>query len=76
MDSCLVRTQAPAAGKVGLMYMLEGGTDASNTDPYADKPGTENHWDQDRPARHGGGADATFTVSILRPVTRTPAPLI
>ena len=25
----------PPAGKVGLMYMLAGGTDSSNTDPYA-----------------------------------------
>src|SRR5579872_4603755 len=34
----------PPAGKVGFMYMLEGGTDASNTDPYAAKPSAENHW--------------------------------
>lgn len=34
----------PPAGRVGLMYMLEGGTDASNTDPYATTPTTENHW--------------------------------
>src|SRR6202140_1276364 len=27
----------PTVGKVGFMYMLEGGTDASNTDPYAVK---------------------------------------
>jgi len=30
--------KTPPAGKVGLMYMLSGGTDASNTDPYATKP--------------------------------------
>ena len=34
----------PSVGKVGLMYMLEGGTDASNTDPYATAPTKENHW--------------------------------
>ena len=34
----------PASGKIGLMYMLAGGTDASNTDPYATKPDTRNHW--------------------------------
>jgi len=28
----------PPADTVGLMYMLAGGTDASNTDPYAEKP--------------------------------------
>jgi hypothetical protein len=26
------------------MYMLSGGTDASNTDPYAAKPDAGNHW--------------------------------
>jgi hypothetical protein len=36
--------QPPTAGKIGLMYMLEGGTDASNTDPYAKKPENGNHW--------------------------------
>lgn len=30
--------KTPAAGKVGFVYMLAGGTDASNTDPYAAKP--------------------------------------
>jgi hypothetical protein len=35
---------APPAGTVGVMYMLEGGTDASNTDPYATKPTAENAW--------------------------------
>ena len=34
----------PTVGNVGLMYMLEGGTDASNTDPYATAPSKENHW--------------------------------
>ena len=28
----------PPAGAVGLMYMLEGGSDASNTDPWGTKP--------------------------------------
>ena len=34
----------PTEGKVGLMYMLAGGTDASNTDPHASAPTKENHW--------------------------------
>ena len=34
----------PPDGAVGVMYMLEGGTDASNTDPYATKPTAENQW--------------------------------
>jgi hypothetical protein len=36
--------KTPPEGTVGLMYMLEGGTDASNTDPYADKPTSTNNW--------------------------------
>jgi hypothetical protein len=36
--------KAPPAGAVGLMYMLEGGTDASNSDPYATKPTAQNDW--------------------------------
>ena len=30
--------------QMGLVYMLVGGTDASNTDPYATKPTSENQW--------------------------------
>jgi len=30
--------------KAGFMYMLAGGTDASNTDPYAKAPTDQNHW--------------------------------
>ena len=36
--------QPPPPGKVGFMYMLAGGTDASNTDPYAQKPEPNNNW--------------------------------
>ena len=31
----------PPPTDVGFMYMLAGGTDASNTDPYAEQPGGE-----------------------------------
>jgi len=34
----------PPKNKVGFMYMLAGGTDASNTDPYAQKPEPNNNW--------------------------------
>ena len=39
-----VAHKPPPAGVVGVMYMLEGGTDASNTDPYATKPTAKNNW--------------------------------
>jgi hypothetical protein len=53
----------PPAGKVGLMYMLAGGTDASNTDPYASKPEAGNHWIKTGPHIMIVGADATFLDS-------------
>ena len=34
----------PPKGAVGFMYMLAGGTDASNTDPYATAPTADNSW--------------------------------
>lgn len=34
----------PPKGKVGLIFMLAGGSDASNTDPYATAATNDNHW--------------------------------
>lgn len=34
----------PPTGKVGFIYMLAGGSDGSNTDPYATEPTDGNHW--------------------------------
>lgn len=34
----------PPAGKVGFMFMLAGGSDSSNTDPYATGPADGNNW--------------------------------
>jgi hypothetical protein len=34
----------PPKGKVGMIYMLAGGTDASNTDPFAMAPTEANNW--------------------------------
>ncbi|CAG0938725.1 hypothetical protein GALLN_00357 [Gallionellaceae bacterium] len=50
----------PTPGKVGFMYMLAGGTDASNTDPYATKPDAGNHWIKTGPHVMIVGADASF----------------
>ncbi len=52
--------QTPPPGAVGLMYMLKGGTDASNTDPYADKPKPGNHWIETGPHVMITGADDGF----------------
>jgi len=50
----------PPPGKVGFMYMLAGGTDASNTDPYAAKPTAANHWINTGPHVMVVGAEASF----------------
>jgi hypothetical protein len=55
-----VAHQPPATGKIGVMYMLEGGTDASNTDPYAKQPLPSNHWIKTGPHFMIVGADASF----------------
>ena len=55
--------QAPPAGRVGLMYMLAGGTDASNTDPYATKPNAGNHWIKTGPHVMIVGGDQSFLDS-------------
>ena len=34
----------PPADNVGLMYMLAGGSDASNTDPWGQKPAGDGKW--------------------------------
>jgi hypothetical protein len=34
----------PPKDKVGLIFMLAGGSDASNTDPYATSETNDNHW--------------------------------
>jgi hypothetical protein len=52
--------QNPPSGKVGLMYMLAGGTDASNTDPYATKPTAANHWIKTGPHVMIVGGDESF----------------
>ncbi len=54
---------SPTVGKVGFMYMLSGGTDASNTDPYATKPTASNHWVKTGPHIMVVGADASFYES-------------
>lgn len=52
--------KTPASGKIGFMYMLAGGTDASNTDPYAEKPGSGNHWIKTGPHVMIVGAESSF----------------
>ena len=65
----------PPAGKIGFMYMLAGGTDASNTDPYATKPTASNHWIKTGPHVMIVGADASFYDTYPKsadPNTKSP----
>lgn len=48
----------PPPGRIGFMYMLAGGTDASNTDPYATKP--DKNWVKTGPHVMIVGADPIF----------------
>jgi hypothetical protein len=52
--------KTPPAGRVGFMYMLEGGTDASNTDPYAKAPTPGNNWVKTGPHVMIVGAEQAF----------------
>lgn len=50
----------PPEGRMGLAYMLAGGTDASNIDPYAKAPTGTNSWIQTGAHVMIVGADITF----------------
>ena len=52
--------KTPASGKIGFMYMLAGGTDASNTDPYATEPEPGNNWVETGSHVMIVGADPSF----------------
>lgn len=58
--------EVPAAGKVGFVYMLSGGTDASNTDPYATQPAAGNHWIKTGAHVMIVGADPSFYAMYPR----------
>jgi hypothetical protein len=59
----------PPQGQVGLMYMLAGGTDASNTDPYSERPRRGDPWVQTGPHLMVVGSD-----SVLRGYPSGPRP--
>jgi hypothetical protein len=63
--------QPPPQDKVGLMYMLAGGTDASNTDPYAQRPTEGNAWIETGPHLMIVGAPA---MRAMQDHPREPKP--
>jgi len=64
----------PPTDKPGLMYMLEGGTDFSNTDPYATKP--DGSWIKTGPHVMVVGSQALLTGYPSGPRPDTSAPYV
>jgi hypothetical protein len=57
-----IEHREPSHDKVGFMFMLQGGTDASNTDPYAEQPEEGNNWIETGPHVMIVGADAMLEI--------------
>jgi hypothetical protein len=55
----LLSHEKPQEGKVWLAYMLKGGSDASNDDPFASEPQTGKKWVQTGPHVMIGGPGIT-----------------
>jgi hypothetical protein len=67
----------PTPGRVGFIYMLAGGTDASNTDPYAKAPTAANHWIKTGSHVMVVGAGAAYYYSYPRSADpNTSAPYV
>ena len=64
----------PPTDAPGIMYMLEGGTDASNTDPFAAKPTKGDDWIKTGPHLMVVGSSAILSgyPSGPRPDTKAP----
>ena len=69
-----VGKKPPPANTVGFMYMLAGGTDASNTDPYAQAPTEGNAWIETGPHVMVVGSKEILTgyPSGAKPDTKVP----
>jgi len=69
-----VHHKPPPDGTPGVIYMLEGGTDASNTDPYAKQPTADNDWIKTGPHIMLVGSKAMLAgyPSGAKPDTSTP----
>jgi hypothetical protein len=66
----------PPKGKIGFMYMLAGGTDASNTDPYAAAPADGAEWISTGPHVMIVNATELMAGYPSEPVPETKAPYI
>jgi hypothetical protein len=68
--------KAPPTEKAGMMYMLAGGTDASNTDPYAKKPTDGADWIHTGPHMMMVGSAASLAGYPSGPNPDTKAPYV
>lgn len=66
----------PPTDAAGVMYMLEGGTDASNVDPYATKPTASNDWVKTGPHIMIVGSKATLVGYPAGAKPDTSAPYV
>lgn len=68
--------EPPPTDKPGIMYMLTGGTDASNTDPYATKPTEGADWISTGPHMMVVGSSAVLSGHPSGPSPDTKAPYV
>ena len=66
----------PPTETPGIMYMLEGGTDASNTDPYAEKPTAGGDWIHTGPHMMVVGSASILKGYPSGPNPNTAAPYV
>jgi hypothetical protein len=66
----------PPTDQPGIMYMLKGGTDASNTDPYATKPTEGADWIATGPHMMVVGSTAVLKGYPSGPSPDTKAPYV
>jgi hypothetical protein len=69
--------KSPSEGKVGFIYMLMGGSDASNTDPFAVRPPAGTHWIKTGPHVMVVGASPEFYAAYPKgPEPDTTVPFV
>ena len=68
--------KTPPPNTVGMIYMLAGGTDASNTDPYAQAPTEGNNWIETGPHLMVVGSQDVLKGHPSGPTPDTKAPYV
>jgi hypothetical protein len=68
--------KTPPSDTPGVMYMLSGGTDASNTDPYVQAPAEGNNWIETGPHLMVVGSQALLKGYPSGPKPDTKAPYV